>query len=75
MEAEKVLCMVALVLVIIGAINWGASAFKFNLVSKTVGSGDENDKNKKEIVVYVLVALAGVYVAVQLALGKIVCQE
>jgi uncharacterized membrane protein YuzA (DUF378 family) len=75
MKAEKILCMIALILVIIGAVNWGASALKFNLVSKTVGSGDENNKNKYENAVYILVALAGVYVAVQLALGKIVCQE
>lgn len=69
MQAEKVLCTVALVLVIVGALNWGAHAAGQNLVThlaNLVGS------STVETVVYTLVAVAGVVVAVQMGRGKIV---
>jgi uncharacterized membrane protein YuzA (DUF378 family) len=50
---------IALLLVIIGALNWGAHAANFNLVTKLVGNIPYAEK-----AVYYLVALAGVYVAI-----------
>lgn len=47
---------IALVLVIVGAINWGLFAFGFNLVSILVGWSP-----MLEQIVYVVVGLAGVY--------------
>ena len=80
MKAEKVLCTVALVLVIIGALNWGLEVADFNLVtilSKSFGlSIEEGKKNGLEMAVYLLVALAGIVVAVQWGRGKIAtCPE
>ncbi len=73
MQAEKVLCTVALVLVIVGALNWGAHALGHGLVAKVLGDGQQPPKvTTGELIVYSLVALAGVVVAVQLVLGKIV---
>jgi uncharacterized membrane protein YuzA (DUF378 family) len=77
MKAEKVLCTVALVLVVIGALNWGAQAGGFNLVT-LLGNGlsnllgNESYGKGLEVVVYVLVALSGVLVAVQMGRNKIV---
>lgn len=77
MKAEKVLCTVALVLVVIGALNWGAHAAGLNLVTLLGNglsnlSGNESYGKGLEVVVYVLVALAGVLVAVQMGRKKIV---
>jgi len=85
MKAEKVLCTVALVLVIVGALNWGLESFNLNLVTaiadglyKLVGStvdvgvNGERKKTLLEIGIYVLVALSGVVVAFQMYNKKIV---
>ena len=80
MKAEKVLCTVALVLVIVGALNWGLEAFGYNVVKLVSDgiyklAGSENLSGKKtnlEIAVYVLVAAAGLSVAVQMGRKKIV---
>lgn len=77
MKAEKVLCTVALVLVIIGALNWGANAAGYNLVTLLGNglsslSGSESAGKGLETVVYLLVAAAGVAVAVQMGRKKIV---
>jgi uncharacterized membrane protein YuzA (DUF378 family) len=79
MKAEKVLCTVALVLVIVGALNWGLEAFGYNVVNLVSDgiyklAGSENLSGKKtnlEIAVYVLVAAAGLAVAVQMGRKKI----
>ncbi|MBY0309329.1 MAG: DUF378 domain-containing protein [Phycisphaerales bacterium] len=58
----KGLFWVALVLIVVGALNWGlVGAFNFNLVDAIFGAGSALSK-----VVYVLVGLSGV-VAVALA--------
>ncbi|MDF0592080.1 DUF378 domain-containing protein [Methanotrichaceae archaeon M04Ac] len=51
--------MLAIVLVIIGGLNWGLYAFGFNLVSRLLGW-----MPILETVVYVVVALAAIYLAV-----------
>lgn len=53
---RNIVYWIALVLVIVGAINWGLFAFGFNLVSILVGWSP-----MLEQVVYVVVGLAGVY--------------
>lgn len=60
MTSTKTLHMVAFLLVLVGALNWGLVAlFSFNLVTALVGSmpGVEN-------VVYILVGLSAVYVGI-----------
>jgi uncharacterized membrane protein YuzA (DUF378 family) len=48
---------IALVLMIVGAINWGlVGAFNFNLVAAILG-----DQTMASRIVYVLVGLAGLY--------------
>lgn len=51
--------MLAIVLVIIGGLNWGLYAFGYNLVSILLGWMPILEK-----VVYVVVALAAIYLAV-----------
>ena len=56
----KAFHMVAFVLVLVGALNWGLVAFfNFNLVSVIFGAG-----TMLERVVYAVVGLSAVYVAV-----------
>lgn len=58
----KNLEVAALILVIIGGINWGlVGAFKFNLVDSIFGEGSALSR-----IVYVLVGLAAVYALVPL---------
>ena len=72
MTAEKVVCIVALVLVIVGALNWGLHAFGLNLVDGIDNAlSDYLGKGNLAKVVYVLVAVAGVTVAVQMGRKKI----
>jgi uncharacterized membrane protein YuzA (DUF378 family) len=48
--------LIALVLVIIGGINWGlVGAFDFNLVEEIFGTGTFTD------IIYILVGLAAIY--------------
>ncbi len=51
--------LLAIVLVVVGGLNWGLYAFGFNLVSILLGW-----MPILETVVYVLVALAAIYLAV-----------
>lgn len=79
MAAEKVLTYVLLVLVLVGALNWGLHAFGMNLVtlvsdslSSLVSSAENVSSNSETLqkVVYVLVALAAVGVIVELTVRK-----
>ena len=54
--AKKVLDWIALVLVIIGGLNWGLAVFDFNLVDALVGAWPIVAK-----VVYGLVGLSALY--------------
>ena len=54
----KVLHMIAFALLVIGGINWGLVAFKFNLVETIFGTGSVT------MVIYVLVGLSAVLLAV-----------
>jgi uncharacterized membrane protein YuzA (DUF378 family) len=58
---NKQLDIVALILVIVGALNWGlVGLFKFDLVAEVVGEkfGKVNIVSR---IVYILVALSGLY--------------
>jgi len=51
----------ALILVIVGAVNWGlVGLFEFDLVAAIVGE-DFGEVNTVSRIVYILVALAGLY--------------
>ncbi|MFA5991096.1 MAG: DUF378 domain-containing protein [Candidatus Doudnabacteria bacterium] len=52
----KALHMTAWILVIVGGLNWGLVAFKFNLVSTLVGKWPT-----LEMIVYLLVGLSALY--------------
>ncbi len=52
----KALHMVAWILVIVGGLNWGLVAFKFNLVATLVGKWPT-----LEMIVYLLVGLSAVF--------------
>jgi uncharacterized membrane protein YuzA (DUF378 family) len=61
MDMNKQLDVVALLLVIVGALNWGlVGLFKFDLVAEVVGEkfGAVNAISR---VVYILVAASGLY--------------
>jgi uncharacterized membrane protein YuzA (DUF378 family) len=80
----SIIYKVALILVIVGAVNWGLSAVKpseggMNLVHRLLGTKTADKKlvpdtpaqwNKKEIVVYTIVAIAGVVVALMTLMKK-----
>jgi uncharacterized membrane protein YuzA (DUF378 family) len=52
--------MIALILVIVGGLNWGlVGAFKFNLVDELFGAGSALAR-----IVYVIVGLATLYVII-----------
>ena len=58
---RKPLDLITLVLVIVGALNWGlVGLFKFDLVAAIVGK-DFGEVNILSRIVYVLVALSGIY--------------
>ena len=53
----RTLAWIAVVLVVIGALNWGlVGLFNFNLVAAIFGSGSALSR-----IIYVLVAIAGIY--------------
>jgi uncharacterized membrane protein YuzA (DUF378 family) len=63
----KHLDVVALLLVIVGAVNWGlVGLFEFDLVAELVGESF-GTVNAVSRIVYILVALAGLYLAANLA--------
>ncbi|HAT68710.1 MAG: hypothetical protein A2481_03515 [Candidatus Yonathbacteria bacterium RIFOXYC2_FULL_47_9] len=54
----KALHMLAFVLLVVGGLNWGLTAFDYNLVSMLVGKWPAIEK-----VVYILVGLSAIYFA------------
>jgi len=52
----KFLHMLAFILVVVGGLNWGLVAFKFNLVTTLVGKWPS-----VEMLVYLLVGLSALY--------------
>lgn len=58
----KSLDLLAIVLLIVGGLNWGLVAFfNFDLVAALTGAGGFGTKNVLGVVVYALVALSAVY--------------
>ncbi len=55
----KFLHIIAFILVIVGGINWGLTAFGYNLVALLVGAWPT-----VEMIVYVLVGLSAIYLLV-----------
>ncbi len=55
----KALHMVSFVLLIVGGLNWGLTAFNYNVVDMLLGAG-----SSLAMIVYVLVGLAAVFEAV-----------
>jgi uncharacterized membrane protein YuzA (DUF378 family) len=68
MDFMNILTYIALVLLIIGGLNWGLTAFDLNLVEKL-------SSHMVTKVVYILVALSAVYVAIQLLAKKVKVEE
>ena len=68
MDFMTVLTYVALVLLIVGGLNWGFTAFDMNLVDK-LGSPMVSK------IVYILVALSAVYIAISLATKRLKCEK
>lgn len=60
---KKQIDLVALVLVVVGALNWGlVGLFKFDLVAEIVGE-EFGKVNVLSRIVYILVAVSGLYLA------------
>jgi uncharacterized membrane protein YuzA (DUF378 family) len=58
----KSIDLLAIVLLIVGGLNWGLVAFfNFDLVAALTGAGAFGNKNVLGTVVYALVALSAVY--------------
>lgn len=55
----KVLHIIAFILLIVGGLNWGLTAFNYNVVEMILGAGSTVTR-----AVYVLVALSAIYMAV-----------
>lgn len=68
MDFMTILTYVALVLLIVGGLNWGFTAFDMNLVDK-LGSPMVSK------IVYILVALSAVYIAISLATKRLKCEK
>jgi uncharacterized protein len=61
----KAFDVLALILVIVGALNWGlVGAFKFNLVTALFGA------TALSAIVFVLVGLAGIFLAIRLSTAR-----
>lgn len=68
----KLVAQIAGILVIIGAINWGLEAINMNAVQGLVGqAGSSKKKTALERIVYIIVGLAGVFVAYEKLGGKL----
>ena len=60
----KSLDILAIILLIVGGLNWGLVAVaNFDLVAMITGAGGFGEKNALGVVVYALVGLAAVYQA------------
>lgn len=58
---QRSLNLITLILVIVGALNWGlVGIFEFDLVAAVVGK-DFGEVNALSRIVYILVAVSGVY--------------
>lgn len=55
----KILHIIAFILLIVGGLNWGLTAFNYNVVEMILGAGSIVTR-----AVYVLVALSAIYMAV-----------
>jgi len=66
MDVNSVIIALALALVIIGALNWGTTSYGYNLVDMVAGKDTMFSK-----AVYMLVALAGVVLLIQLVMKKL----
>jgi uncharacterized protein len=56
--------ILAAILLVVGGLNWGLSAFaNFDLVAALTGAGEFGNKNLLGVMVYGLVGLAAVYQA------------
>lgn len=65
MRLLKILNTIALILVVVGGLNWGlVGAFDFNLVSTILGEGSIAN------IVYILVGLSAILVAVNSMKGS-----
>ncbi len=64
----KVLHTIAFILLIVGGLNWGLTAFNFNLVEKIFGPVS----NPVTMVIYVLVGLSAIY---EIAVHKKLCRN
>ena len=63
----KTLDIVALVLLVVGGLNWGLVAlFNFDLVAAVTGAGGFGNKNLLGAIVYGLVGISALYVATNL---------
>ena len=60
----KTLDIVALVLLVVGGLNWGLVAlFNFDLVAAITGAGSFGNKNLLGAIVYGLVGISALYMA------------
>jgi uncharacterized membrane protein YuzA (DUF378 family) len=58
----KSLDLLALILLVVGGINWGLVAFfNFDLVAALTGAGGFGNKNALGVAVYALVAISALY--------------
>lgn len=65
MKKLSALDWTALVLTIIGALNWGlVGLFKFDLVALICGGMGFGETNGLSRVIYILVGIAGIYIAI-----------
>jgi uncharacterized membrane protein YuzA (DUF378 family) len=64
-SGQRTLFNIALVLAVIGALNWGlVGLFNWNLVDALLGGGAREETSALSRALYVIVGLAGVVVAV-----------
>ncbi|MBA2291247.1 MAG: DUF378 domain-containing protein [Gemmatimonadales bacterium] len=64
----KPLDMIAVILLIVGGLNWGLiAAANFDLVAVITGAGAFGDKNILGVIIYGLVGLSAIYLAFNLA--------
>ena len=67
----KILKMLAMILVVVGAINWGlVGAFEMNLVSMLLGKMPGIER-----LVYILVGIAGLLVGYKMFVCRSCCSE
>lgn len=55
----KALHMIAFILLVIGGLNWGLTAFNYNVVDMIFGVGSAISR-----VIYILVGLSAIYLAI-----------